>query len=242
MRFRPLLPLAGAGAALALAAIACNSVLGIAPATLEAEAGTAFSALDECSSYCSDMSLSCPQAPNQEYIPSQVGDGSVCPALCGDLIAQFDEANLGNQVNLDESMPMDNSIACRIWHANVAGRAGDDAVLRQTHCSHAGPLGGTMCGQKPCQVFCYLSQQICGTKAYDSPADCTDACEADAGGYPGYRYDPIGTAADLDRREPAGNTLNCRMYHLENYLATGMAVHCTHASKSGGGICVDSDE
>ncbi|HTB73018.1 MAG TPA: hypothetical protein VK762_07230 [Polyangiaceae bacterium] len=232
-----------------VAVAACNSVLGIDAATLEtADAGgVAFSALDECSSYCSDMALSCPQQPNQEYIASQLPDASVCGTICGDLIGHVDEAQLGSQVDLTAAMPTDDSIACRIWHANVAGKQPEDSGARQTHCSHAGPLGGSMCGQDPCEVFCFLAVSICdnnrpGAVAYSSEQDCLDACRADAGGYPGYRYESVETLPDLDRREPAGNTLNCRMYHLENYLATGDPVHCSHVAKDGGGICVDSDE
>jgi hypothetical protein len=247
--FRQVLALVAIAATLAVAVVACNSVLGIDPATLATPdaGGVAFSALDECSSYCSDMALSCPKQPDQEYIASPLPDASVCGSICGALIGHVDEAQLGSPVDLNATMPTDNTIACRIWHASVAGKQPADSAARQTHCSHAGPLGGTMCGQDPCEVFCYLAVTICdgnrpGATAYSSEQDCLDSCRADAGGYPGYRYESVESLPDLDRREPAGNTLNCRMYHLENYLATGDPVHCSHVAKDGGGVCVDTDD
>jgi hypothetical protein len=235
----------GAAAVLGLVAIACNSVLGIAPANLASlaeDAGSAFSALDTCSSYCSDMSISCPEAPNQEYISPELPDANVCTTICGDLTLQYDEAKQGSPVNLGSGMPTDNQISCRIWHAHVAGTFPEDSGTREAHCSHAGPLGATMCGQNPCDVFCYLAVTICnndrpGATAYSNRQECLDACEAD-GGYPGYRYDTTGPLPDLDRQ--GSNTLNCRMYHLENYLATGNPVHCSHVAQDGGGVCVDS--
>jgi hypothetical protein len=241
--------------ALLAAAGACNSVLGIDSASLVADAGggggggldagTPFAALDNCSAYCGDMKLSCPQgSAGQEYIAS-APDADVCGALCGDMIGFYDEPLVNSQVNLSATMPTDNTIACRIWHAHVALGIAADSGDHLAHCSHAGPLGGEMCGADPCAVFCHLATAVCNkpdAMAYSSEADCLDACRPNAdAGYPGYVYVTDQTVSDLDTREPAGNNLNCRMYHLENYLATGQDIHCTHASRTGNGICVDND-
>jgi hypothetical protein len=80
--------------------------------------------------------------------------------------------------------------------------------------------------------------------AYASYNDCLAACRPDAG-YAGYPYmqnvaDPEVT--DLAPQFQAGsNTLNCRLYHLENFLRTGDPVHCSHTSLSGNGVCTSAD-
>jgi hypothetical protein len=103
------------------------------------------------------------------------------------------------------------------------------------HCPHAGPLGAVTCGTNPCDDFCNMAQQFCGTMSYASVDDCLEACNADAG-YAGFPYQIGGDASDL---QAGGNTLNCRIYHLENYLFTGDPVHCTHIAADGGGVCTN---
>ncbi len=215
--------------------VACNSVLGIGEASLEpadarpVEAGTvAFLAVDNCNAYCSDIGSSCPTSgPYQEYLSPEV-----CQQMCQFHTAHYDEQGLNEPVDISptSAAASGDSIYCRVWHSHAAI---DDP---QEHCPHAGPLGAYVCGASPCDDFCSQALQFCGAKSYASFGDCMDACNADAG-YPGFPYLMGPDASDLQGN---GNTLNCRIYHLQNFLKFHDPVHCTHVAKDGGGTCVNS--
>ncbi len=240
------------GAALLLA---CNAILGIGAATREpaeggaapdeggesggssgGDAGTAVMNpyhLD-CATYCAVMQQNCRNenlTDNQEYLsPPDTACTTICPLFESVAVE-------GGTVDKTEATPMTNTLNCRIWHANAA--AGDPHV----HCPHAGPLGGNMC-QDPggaCEEFCNLDLAICvgDAAAYPSVTDCMNGCLPDAGGYPGFPYNVNPTDNEVSDLASSGNSLNCRMYHLENYLFTGEALHCSHTAQSGGGVCVD---
>jgi hypothetical protein len=225
--------LASLVAALWAGLAACNSVLGISAAQPEPgdAASTANSYTLSCANYCDLMAANCVASgtqDNTEYL-SQTVCSQICP--------QFESTPVpGNVVPENvSSPPMTPDLDCRIWHANAAG------LDPHTHCPHAGPLGGKMCGSDPCVEFCALDLAFCqgDAAAYPSLSNCMSACEPD-GGYAGYNYmnDPANfEVSDLDM---SGDTLNCRMYHLENFIYTGDPVHCMHSSQSGGGVCVDS--
>jgi hypothetical protein len=118
-----------------------------------------------------------------------------------------------------------------VWHAHAAVSAPGE------HCRHAGPLGAGVCGSDPCADFCSMAWNFCGTNSYPSESACLDACHPDAGvddaGYPGFKYDT--NASDL---QDMGDTLNCRLYHLENFINTGDGVHCSHVAQDGGDMCI----
>jgi hypothetical protein len=236
----------GASIAGGLVLLACNAVLGIDKAEVEpgvdgggmhvfdagnaGDAGDAgepgmFVAQDDCNDYCNDMALSCGAPENQEWLSNDV-----CKQMCAFHTAHYDEQGINQAVDVGPTtaLAMGDSIYCRVWHSHAA--LVESPV---EHCPHAGPLGGLLCGTDPCDDFCNQAFKFCGTMSYPSVMDCLQACEAD-GGYPGFPYLMGADASDL---QAAGNTLNCRMYHLENFLFTGDPVHCTHITPEGGGVC-----
>lgn len=245
-----------AGVATGSLLLACNGILGISEAKLEpAEAGpleagsgdagtpdagdggtdggSFNSYLLDCATYCRVIGSNCKVVGTQsdtEYLSDQV-----CNMIC----PQFERVPTpSGAVDPGEPTPMTDTLNCRIWHANAAQGGPAES---HTHCPHAGPLGGNMCGMSPCQVFCNLDLTFCtgDAAAYGSIAECVSACAPDGGdgGFP-YNINP-GDPEVTDLVSTGGNTLNCRMYHLENFLLTGQAIHCSHTSQSGGGVCVN---
>jgi hypothetical protein len=219
-------------AASAFAVLACNAVLGIDSATLLADAGSATNYAVSCTNYCSLLSTVCVPSTaagdNTEYL-----NNTVCATMC----PYFDAGPAVLQPSVDPT-PAD-TLSCRIWHANAAILSGDP----HTHCAHAGPLGGGVCDDNgdACLAFCRLDLDICtgDAAAYTGLDDCLSACHPD-GGYVGFPYELKPTDVEVsDLTFHAGNTLNCRIYHLENFVATGDPVHCTHTSAGGGGVCDD---
>jgi hypothetical protein len=247
-------PLAGLragviGAASLLAA--CNGILGIDEATFDPNAGrgaseggpgvdasdagpidtTALYALN-CANYCSLVATYCVpslQGDNTEYIGA---DGGVCMQMCQVL-------EVSGEMITPAHEPADtNTLNCRVWHANAA-RLGTPHV----HCPHAGPLGGDVCDDNadPCVPFCAMDLAFCtGPNAvYASNDECLAACRPNPdAGYAGYPYQVSVSDPEVTDLQSGGNTLNCRIYHLENYLNTGDSVHCHHTSRDGFGVCV----
>jgi hypothetical protein len=129
---------------------------------------------------------------------------------CDQMCPVFDLGMVGNT--------MTDTLGCRLTHANAAANQPD------VECRLAGPLGGGACGD-PCESFCSLDTVYCMPPrpvAYDGGiVDCMGAC-------PAYPY--LGDAGDTT--ETAGNTLNCRLYHLESAYASDMAsiTHCPHTA------------
>ena len=217
----------------------CNAVLGIDEAKLALDAGPGggnpYSL--SCANYCSVMNRFCqtgtPASDNTEYLSDPI-----CNKICND---GFPAPADGGVVDAEPPAPTSGDLYCRIWHANFAGQTG----LFHEHCAHAGPLGGNTCDDSvsdPCAVFCALDLKYCTDPSqYRNMTDCLNTCRADAG-YPGFPYqvDPANNAVtDL---AATGNTLNCRMYHLENVLLEGPSIHCPHTGPEGGGpgFCVDN--
>lgn len=204
-----------AGAAGAL--VACNAILGIDSATPEPDAGDGGGNGGDgggggsdagqpltCDEYCKVITANC-SGPNAEYLT---------PDICKSMCPVFE---LGKGI----ADSLDNTLGCRLWHANAA------AAAPQIHCRHAGPLGGEHCGDQ-CEAFCDLDTTYCsGTNtAYDGGfPGCKGVCNPNNG----YDY-IIADAGDLTLA--SGNTLNCRLWHLESaYASTGAAmVHCPHTA------------
>jgi hypothetical protein len=230
----------GAGAAVAFSVAGaiggCNSILSIQPAQLEPASGDGGVQVNpytlSCANYCNVIDTNCTNSPTEddtEYLSS-----AVCSTICPQFESVVTE---GGIVDPNEPTPMTNTLNCRIWHANAAQGGLAEA---HTHCPHSGPLGGRMCGSDPCQEFCILDLAFCtgDASAYDSVGDCLNACEPD-GGYMGYPYNIDPGDPEVTDLTTSGNTLNCRMYHLENFLYTGLPIHCSHTSLSGNGLCVN---
>jgi hypothetical protein len=196
-------------AGLALAAPACNSVLGIQSATLdptfgeEAGAGDAAPATP-CQAYCNAVVKNC---PSTEY-----NDVPTCLALCG----AFDPGQA-----TDTSQ---DSLGCRAHYAALA-------ATDKTNCRAAGPLGGGVCGQDLCATFCALDTFVCvgmNTEFDGGEVGCESAC---VGNFDTYVTD----AGVNDLTLSTGNTLNCRIWHLEAAVGGGaseLATHCPHTAVS----------
>lgn len=76
-----------------------------------------------------------------------------------------------------------------------------------------------------CMDYCEEAAENCtgANVLYNGDTDCLKTCA----GFP-----TNGQDNDL-----GGNSVQCRLSHLELAAATNPAVHCVHASASGGGIC-----
>jgi hypothetical protein len=224
-------------AALGATQVACNGILGIDVATPEPDGGKVTPSYDvTCANYCNLVQAACnanqtlTQGDNTEYLSPDV-----CMRFCGLMDASAEMISAAA-----DPLP-DDTLNCRVWHANAALLS-----MPHFHCPHAGPLGGGVCdnNQDPCLTFCRMDLALCTGEnaAYTSVQDCLNACESDAG-YAGYPYKLNATdteVSDLANLQMS-NTLNCRMYHLENFVFTGQPIHCSHTSLSGNGICVNTD-
>jgi hypothetical protein len=259
------------GASLACSLLGCNSILGIdsaspEPTDAQGASGTSGSTSGasgssgtgdggpppltypqnyeiSCTNYCNLIMEGCPV--NDTLFNMEYESLDECMTMCTTgwepSGPALDPAN--------EPMPLADTLACRVWHANAVleGYPNNDP---HTHCPHAGPLGGEHCdpgGTDYCVPFCRLDIALCngdnaqyapGGSTTDQMTACLAACEPD-GGYPGYPYsiDPTGdVTTDLLTQ---GNTINCRMYHLENAVETptpaNLSFHCPHTSLAGGG-------
>jgi hypothetical protein len=205
-----------------IAAVAsCNSVLGIDKATV-----------DPCSTYCSLMTQAC-TGINQEYLPADAGD--VCLSMCrnfpvGDFYPYPSPENV--------TPPSVDTLGCRLWHAYSA--MGDPA----THCRHAGPLGTRLCGDNPCKAFCTQDIAFCADQErapYGGRiADCEQACD---GGFPYLDFSAGDLNDDAGAPIESGNTLNCRLWHLEKGIEIrDFVTHCPHTSLlSTADTCGDTD-
>jgi hypothetical protein len=215
--------MAAVGAIATAVVIACNSVLGIDSAVSEQCLSACPAGIDpSCSTYCTAVMSNC-TAPT--FVAYQSCD--VCCTMCGVYLSQA-QGDYGSQ-----SDTTGNNIYCRINHALAA--ANDPA----TECPNAGPLGGTACVNSadtdPCATFCALDlafcsagvdRPACSDGGLIDPADlpytdggCLDLCEA-------YVYQPA--AQVLAPANNSTNTLNCRQYHLQNYLSSCNPMHCQH--------------
>ena len=199
-------PVALAGVvSLVLAGAACNAVLGIATANLEDAGGG--DAGSPCAAYCAAVVANCQLEGGTEeeyYNPTE------CETLCA---------------TLDQGQPSDTSgdtLGCRAHYAQLA-------ATDKSNCRAAGPLGGGVCGSA-CQSFCQMDTQVCtGMNAEYDGGDigCESACMTD---FPTY---PTGTSYDLSPSNEYGDTLVCRMWHLQAALGGGastLQLHCPHTA------------
>jgi len=190
--------------------LACNGLLGIGAASLEEDAGGGGDAGSgeaatefSCANYCSVIMQNCTGA-NAEYLSAAICN-SMCPAFeQGTAIADT----------------ADDTLGCRLYFAEQAAQS------PATSCRQAGPLGGNHCGSSPCGPFCDQDLGYCtGDKpnAYASVSGCVTACA-------NYTYN---TADAGDTTTESGNTLNCRLWHLETaYTSDAFGkFHCPHTAQ-----------
>lgn len=164
-----------------------------------------------CEAYCAAVMASC-QADNAQY-----SDETACVAFC-EAAAQLPAGTSNDETG--------NSIACRLYHAEVASEPQDAGL----HCPHAGPSGGGVCGTW-CENYCHLALQNCTDEhaLYEDPTDCLDHC--------------AGLPDDGDANAKEGDSVQCRIYHLGvagSALDLGSdSLHCPHGGFDGGGVCVE---
>ncbi len=147
-----------------------------------------------CEAYCAAVTDACVGAD------AQYADLAACTTYCKDS-AKLPAGAAGEKSG--------NSIACRTEHAALAVSKG-----AATHCPHAGPSGGNVCGSW-CDNYCHLAATNCagGDALFADAAACQTACAT--------------AANDGEAGAMAGDTLQCRISHL-GLAAAGPATHCPH--------------
>lgn len=226
MRRSALSALSAAIVGLALAALRCTSVLGInggAITPIPACVGDA-SNCDICLSYCNSV---------MQHCPSNAGElGPLTEYLTTDICMQTCSVNIGSWMSeSSEALNLDgNTFTCRQAFAGAT---------TSNSCANAGPLGGAPgpngCAGDPCKTFCQLDLQICTGKNqyYKSEAECEQYCRGRQDWYV-----QAESGSDLYPHSQGDDTLNCRLYHLQNAMKQGAnfgpTTHCPHTSPAGG--------
>lgn len=120
-----------------------------------------------------------------------------------------------------------NTISCRFAHTGYAQENPPQSL--STHCPHAGPTGGDLCGSW-CENYCHLALLNCPELFDQERAFCESECEA--------RIEAIPKAGRVNDTE--GNTIQCRLNHLG--LAGGEEAtrleHCEAARFENSTSCV----
>ena len=232
---------AGITLSAALPLAACNALLGVTEATVDPDldggtdgsgggsstvtsttssgtgsssssssSGTGGGSGISCLSYCQTIAKNC-TGINAEYISLDV-----CMAMC----ATFDPGQPGDMTN--------DSLACRQGHALEAAT---DPI---TYCQQAGPLAAGPC-TTPCSAFCLLDFNLCGPHNVFPFDGGTKDCKTECEGFPyliSANSTDAGPAGDI--LFLSGNTLNCRIYHLESAYnpadPNAIALHCPHTA------------
>jgi hypothetical protein len=204
-----------AGGALAAALIGCNGLLGIGAASLESEDGGSPDAsnMPNCTTYCSVIMQNC-TGNNAEYLSA-----AICASMCPAFETSTTIADTAN-----------DTLGCRMYFANQA------AQTPATSCRFAGPLGGGHCGGNPCSSFCDLDMGYC---TGDKPVPYEGGipgCQSGCATYPYLTVDAGDTTSDN------GNTLNCRLWHLETAYTNDDfgKFHCPHTELVSS-LCKDGD-
>jgi hypothetical protein len=186
--------------ALALLVLAaCGSDSSSVDAAVKHDGSGSGSAALDCATYCTKIQANC-TATNAQYSSS-----ADCMASCSHFPVGAAADTSGN------------TLGCRIYHA---GNAMADPT---THCIHAGPSGGGVCGM-PCEGFCSLVTAECPTQ-YPTANTCATDCAAYAATPP------------YSSNVTSGNNLSCRIYHA-TAASTDPTTHCPHTAMNGGGVCI----
>jgi len=215
VRSRLALAALASAAGLVLATAACNSFLGINSAALDptfdmdggrfADTGTGGDSAP--SSPCAAYCSAVVKAcPGAEY-----NDVPTCLSFCGAL-----DPGQSTDTNKD-------SLGCRAHYAELA-------VADASNCPAAGPLGGGVCGNDLCTTFCTLDTYVCtgSNQVFDGgELGCGAACQSN--------FDTYLTDAGNDLALSSGNTLNCRIWHLQAAVnpavgPSALVTHCPHTA------------
>ena len=122
-----------------------------------------------------------------------------------------------------------DSVQCREYHGGAPAK--ENAAL---HCTHASSAGGGVCETTStplCATYCANYTASCSAipdVAFASHRACAVACAS---------YPEVGTPV---AQTFSGDSVQCRAYHAGAPAQGDPAVHCAHASPSGGGVCVEA--
>jgi hypothetical protein len=204
----------------------CNAILGIERAQLESDASSEAGVAGNdgggdpltCENYCALMDQNC-QGENLEYLPG------VCLTICQMYLRPQPGRHYDYPSETPEAM---DSLGCRLWHAHAAQDEGP-----AIHCRHAGLLGTDQCGG-PCEPFCRIVYTYCSDDNRIFPYDGGQReCEAVCGDGTAYRYarDAGDLVDDALNMIESGNTLNCRLWHIETAIQKNLPdPHCFHTA------------
>jgi len=151
-----------------------------------------------CTAYCTTIQGAC-TAANLQY-----SDMATCVATCAHFTVGAASDTSGD------------TLGCRTNHAMLA-QTGPG-----THCVHAGPSGGGVCGM-PCEGFCSIVVPECPTQ-WPSATTCPTMCA-------GLNPVPAYTA-----NVQSGDSLSCRIYHA-TAASTNPTTHCPHTAVTGSATC-----
>jgi hypothetical protein len=185
---------------------ACGSSTDPAPAPLP-------SVTAGCAAYCTSVTTNCTTANGN----LQFADATACNAYCSTALTATPEIWSEGTAGATSG----NSLACRAYHGGAPA-----AAIPGTHCKHAGPTGGNLCGGL-CENYCALQASLCtGTNQITFSAG---GCLADCALF----------AQDGLNDTKAGNNVQCRINHLGLIVAGGpAATHCGHARPTPTGACI----
>jgi hypothetical protein len=183
-----------------------------------------------CASYCTTVMTNC-TGGNAQYLSQEQ-----CEAMCAVWPVGVETDTSGD------------TLGCRNTHAGYAATPGPAT----THCPHAGPYGGGVCGTT-CANFCELALARCSAAAlladagidgsptgtflgvpFTDNTDCTTKCGAWT--FPSTNDPDAGYNASGGPQ--SGNVGECREWHLANAWRAGQQdPHCGHIDDIAGGPC-----
>jgi hypothetical protein len=147
----------------------------------------------DCTTYCSTIQSNCTGSN------AQFSSMDTCLATCATL-------PLGMNADL-----VGNSVGCRTYHGTAAQMDPD------THCIHAGPSGGGVCGDY-CESFCAIVPKLCPS-LYPTTKECMFECSQ------------LPNAEPYDASDTSGDSFACRLYHA-TIASVDPATHCPHVVKA----------
>lgn len=155
-------------------------------------------ALPTCQGYCASITANC-TGDNAQF-----ATGAACLTWC--------QANASFSVSFDNTKA--DNLQCRSHHATLAGAASD---AQGTHCLHAGPTGGNVCGSW-CENYCRRAMANCtgANTIWPSDTACFANCSFTSN---------TGPATAL-----SGGHIQCLINHmgLAGLDAAGAAKHCPY--------------
>ncbi len=172
-----------------------------------------------CQDWCDAMDAAC---PDYDLAPAEA-----CLTYC-----QSDLSTMTPGTVEDTS---GDTLGCRYTHALAAAEAATDED-RRAACAAAHASGGGVCGTY-CEVYCNAGNALC-TSANPDTGDWTPFLDGDtcAATCAGYSTDVLDGVPVVDQEFGYGDTVQCRLHHLQAAAIEGAAtpevydLHCGHAS------------